>query len=562
VEQSNDKNQAVNDKLKESHVTFLIPYMTKDSEGKRICSVEIEIAAILCLSETKRKKPRILAGSPEKISCVSKIYYPLWSVPWNGKCIIIDGLDLLSFKMKFNDLPDVLGFTEDLNRSSSSFNLFLEALEQHSRTFQRFKSSRKIDLNGIVNRPSMLESLALVVNKGVAISEEDDEDAVFVSPIVSEEEAEKRAHFFIDQWGLLNSEIDSLHYAIEVLNRQTEHHKEKISVEIEEIRRDYDLRISHTKKLVNRKVKALVKEKEKIENRIEKVCKRRLEKILRERDRLKQRIDRLNVSLREAVKSRRRQVSRYPKRSTTRIDNKIATYRNDIRILKEKISEIAKTEAEIRKEAQKRLKEIEEKYRTMITEEMEKLEILKEARRLEISEKSELMSRLDHISSIIEAQLRRLIAKKSKEINDLESKAIPANIEETSLIGIPFYLVIFESPRRVRAEIYPPMVAGSSTSTMRKIKRMFFSFSLESRMNLLLNPRFPEFNRDIFLSLEKKVRSNSAFRGLIFERARSNNLLESSKFADSVTKGMDKLEKEGWINHDEKLSIIEMYVKS
>jgi len=521
----------------------------------------MERAAILCLSETKRKKPRILAGSSEKISCIAKLYYPLWAVPWNGRCIIIDGLDLLSSKMRHDEIPDVLRFTEDLKKSSSSLDLFLETLKRHSRTFQKFVSSRDLYLKGIIDESEMLKSLISVL-EDEKISKKEGQDAVFVPPIISDEKAKERAQEFIDQWNILNSEIDSLHYAIEVLNEETEYHKEKILVEIEEIRRDYDLRISRTKKLVDRKVRALVKEKEKTEGKIEKACKRRLEKILREKDRLRQKVERLDLSLREAVKTRRKQKKKYPKRSTTRIDNRIAKYRDDIRILKEKMAELNNLEAEIYKETQRSLKEVEEKYRALITEELEKLEILEESRKLEISEKNELRSRMDQASSMIESLLRELIAMKTKEMDDLENKAIPAEIEEISLIGIPFYLVIFESPKKVRAEVYPPMVARNHAGAMQKIRRIFFSFSLESRMRLLLNPRFSEFNREIFLKFEKKMKINPAFREVIFEKAKSNNLLEFSEFMKSVAEGIKELEEEGWVSRNERQSIIEMYVKS
>jgi len=547
--------------LKSTCQILLLPYLIEETEGKGACPIEMERAAILCLSEAKRKKPGILTGRSEKISCISKLYYPLWGVPWNGRCIVIDGLDMLSSRIKHNVIPDVLMFIEDLNRSSSSFTLFLEVLKQHSRTFQRFASSRESHLKGIVSKSLILKSLPTILNEAEKISEEGNR-AVFVPPIISVEKAEEKAQDFIEQWNLLNSEVDSLHYAIEVLDEKTEHHKEKISAEIDEIHGDYDSRISRTKRLVDRKVKSLVKEKKKTESKVEKACRRKLERLLKERDRLKLKVDRLNSSLREAENRRKRQVRRYPKRSTTRIDNMIAKYRGEIRILKEKIAEIARMEADIRKETRKKLEEIEEKYQALIAEELEKLKILEEARKLEISEKSKIISRIDQASSSIESQLRELIAEKIKEMDELENMAIPAELEETSLIGIPFYLVIFESPKRERVEIYPPMVASSSTGTMQKIRRMFFSFSLESRMGLMLNPRFPELNKEIFLNLERKVKSNFSFREIIFERARSNNLLGSPDFMHSVAEGIEELEREGWINHNERLNIMEMYVKS
>ena len=550
---------AMEGKLRSIHPIFLIPYLTEELERENPCTAEMERAAILCLSEAKRKKIGILGGISERISCIAKLYYPLWAVPWDDRCIIIDGLDMISSNVTGSEVPDVLGFTEDLHRSSSSLALFLETLKRHSQTFQRFKSSRRITLKGVVNEDPVLKSLMKIFREALKISGEDESDVAFAPLIISQEQAEERAQRFIEQWNFLNSELDSLLYAIEVLNREAEHHKEKISLEIEEIRRDYNLRISRTRKQVDRKVKSLVKEKEKAKSKIENTGKRRLEKIIKEKNRLKERIERFNLSLREALETRKRQKSRYPKRSTTRIDSRIAKYRNEIRMLKERISELGKQEAKIRRETSRRLKEIEERYRVMIVGELEKLEVLEEARKLEISEKSELISRIDQISSAIESQVRGLIAGKTEEINRLEGKAVPFEIGETSLVGIPFYIAIFESPKRVRAEIYPPMVAKSYTSVTQKIKRMFFSFSLESRIELLLNPRFPELNREIFLNLEKRLRSSISFRQMIFETGKSNNLLGSPEFASSIAEGIGELEREGWVGRDERQKIMKIY---
>lgn len=549
-------------KLRSMHPVFLVPYVTEESERENPCTVEMERAAILCLSEAKRKKVGILAGGSEKISCIAKLYYPLWAVPWDDRCIIVDGLNIISSSIRRNKVPDVLGFTEDLNKSLSSFALFLDALKQHSQTFRRFKSSRRITLKGIVNKTSVLKSLTTIFREAVKLNEEERLDVVFVPLIISHEQAEARAQRFIEQWDVLNDEIDSLLYAIEVLNEAGEYHKEKISAEIEEIRKDYDLRISRTRKLVDKKVKNLVKEKEKAKSKIEKAAKRRLEKIIREKNRLKERIERFSSSLREAVEARKRQKSRYPKRSTTRIDNRIAKYRNDTRMLREKISELEKMEANIRRETYERLKDVEKRHRIAIAEELGKLEILEEAMKLEISEKSELISRIDQLSSTIESQIRELIAEKSVEIENLERKAMQFELKETSLIGIPFYMIIFESPKRVRVEIYPPMVAKSYTSALQRIKRMFFSFSLESRMELLLNQRFPELDKEIFMNLKRRIGSSITFRAMIFETERSNNLLESSKFANSIAEGMGELEREGWIGREEGQKIMRMYVES
>ena len=542
------------------HPILLVPYLIDDSERENPCTPKMERAAILCLSEAKRKKAGILSRRSERISCIAKLHYPLWAVPWDERCIIIDGLDIISSSIKSSVTPDVLEFTEALHRSSSSLNLFLETLRRHSKTFQRFKSLRKVSLKGVISEVPLLRSLITILEDAETGAKEWI-DAAFIPPIPMEQ-AEKRAYRFIAEWENINSEIDSLFYAIEVLSGETERHKEKIFLEIKTIQGDYDLRISRTRKLVDKKVKSLIKEKERIKGKIEKTGNRRLEKIIREKERLKDRFERLRLSLREALEIRKRQKKKYPNRSTTRIDNKIAKYRSDMQILKEKISNLERAEERTRREILERLREAEERYGSMIGEELEKIRFLEEARNLEISEKRKIISRIDRVSSAIEAQIRELIAEKTKEKENLENRAISFELKEASLIGIPFYIAIFKSPKRERAEIYPPMIAKSYTSTLQRIKRVFFSFSLESRMELLLNSRLPDLDREIFQNLKRRMESSISFRKMIFEAGRSNNLLESPSFADDVAEGISELEEEGWISRDERRRIIAMYLES
>ena len=547
-------------KMRIMQQALTIPYLIEESGRENPFTLEMERAAILCLSEAKRKKIGILSGGSERLSCLAEVLYPLWAVPWNDGCIIVDGLDITSSDMRLNEAPSVIRFIEDMSRAHSSFATFLKTLKRHSRTFRGFKSSRRVTLKGVVNKAPVLESLRMILEETIETHRRDQSNIVFASLIVSREEAEERARRFIEEWNVLNGEIDSLFYAIEVLNREVEHHKYRLSLEIDEIRRDYDSRISRTRKMVDKKVKSLVKEKEKAENKINKAGKRRLDAIIREKNRLKERIERFNLSLHEALEARKRQKSKYPKRSTTRIDNRIAKYRNDIRILKRKISELEKQEAEVRRETLRSLKEIEEIHQKMIGEELDKIEILEEARKLEVSEKSELISQIDRISSMIESQIRELASKKTEELKRLENKAVQRKIEETSLIGIPFYIAIFESPRKMRADIYPPMIARSYGGVLQRIKRIF-SFNLESRMELLLDPRFPELNKELFLSLEKRINSSIPFRRMIFETGKANNLLGSPQFSRCISEGISGLEREGWIDQNEGQNIIEMYVE-
>ncbi|KUO42921.1 MAG: hypothetical protein APU95_00260 [Hadesarchaea archaeon YNP_N21] len=63
---------------------LILPYAIEDVDRKKPFTGEMEVAAIHCLAEAERKKG-VLVSQPEKISFVSKIYYPFWAIPWGGR---------------------------------------------------------------------------------------------------------------------------------------------------------------------------------------------------------------------------------------------------------------------------------------------------------------------------------------------------------------------------------------------------------------------------------------------------------------------------------------------
>jgi len=537
---------------------FTVPYLTEEAGREYPCTSEMERAAILSLSEAKRKKGGFLSGE-EKISCIARLYYPFWIVPWNNKCIVVDGLDMISSNIRHHEAPDVLKFTEALRKSSSSPKPFIDTLKRHIQTFRKFKSSRKVAFRGIVFDESLLRSFSSILSEAEEVEADERSHLPFAPMLISMEEAEDRSKHLIEEWNLLNDEVESLHYAIEVLNLESERHKEKISIEINEIRKEYDERISKTRKLVDKSVRSLTREMEREKSRVERDFRRRLDRLERERSKLEDRIETLSSSLRRALEARRRQKSRYPRRSTTRIDSRISKYRDNVQVLKKRLSELKRMEDDVRREMQRKIGAIEEKYQGAINKELEKLRVLEEARRRELSEKSELISQIDQLSSSIESHIRGLMEIKADEMESLERRALPFRFEGTSLFGIPFYMSVFESSRRVRVEVYPPMIAKGYKGLLQRIKRAFFSFSLESRIGLLLNQRYPDLSREVFLKVKDIISSNISFKSRILEVGRANNLLDSPDFANSIVKGVVELEREGWINGDEAHRLIRMY---
>jgi len=539
---------------------FIVPYVVEEPGRQRTFTREMEKAAILCLSEGKRKKPGILGGASEELDYIAKFHYPLWGFPWEDKCIVIDGLGLISVTVVHFEVPDVEKFTEDLKRSIVSYSIFRETLKNHGQTFSRFTSTEEKIIDALVAESPVLRSLLGLINQAEKTKEISRDDMFLVLPKFSREEAAKRAESLIGEWRRLQAEVRALEYAIKALEEELGHHRERISIEIEQMTEGYEKRISRMRKPVEKRVRQLMKEKERETEKATLRHEKKLKEILKEEDRLGHKIEELKRLLETQQKRRKNQKRKYPKRSTTRIDRRIELYKQKLDDLSKRMSRWGELKKQLRIEGEETISSIKERYLGMVAKEMDKLEILEQSRNLEVSGKREIMREIEDTSSTIEAQIKQLMAEKANHMRDLEAKALSFKVDGTVLIGIPFYIVQYNSAGKTRIDVYPPIMVASYDGIVQRIKRTILSFSLESRIQLLLNSRYPELNDGIFNVFKEDTEVDPALREGISQIGKSRNFLELRNFRDEVTKGLIELEAEGWLNAKEKESILNIYV--
>jgi hypothetical protein len=539
---------------------IVIPYSVKELSREKAFTQEMERAAILCLSEVKRRKPSILRGSAEETEYIAKLNYPLWAVPWRGKCIVADGLGLVSTTISYNQIPSVLDFTENLKRSSTSFSIFKKTLEENEHAFEGFASAEKVELNGMISDNSTLEALSHFIDQAKP-QKEVPETAVVAVPIAyDEKKVENITEHFLNKWQRLQTDVGGLRFALQVLREETEHHREKASVELELIWGSYENRISEVKKDVDKKVRQLDKEKVKESATAEKLIEKQIRRLDSEKKKLHQRNNELKRSLDAILIQKKVQKRKYPKRSTTRIDNKIFLFQERIKQVNSEFRHITDLQEQSRNKGQQELKRIEERYLNLAAKEMEKLEILEQSRNLEMTGKRKELKETEDFSSKIEGQIENLIGQKNKDMKTLENMTIQLEAEETLLIWIPFYVIQYRLLEKTRTDLYPPMTVASYEGILKRIQKAIFSFSLEARMQLLLNPRSPNLNETIFTNLQKRLSTDSTLKEQVTEAAFSVNLLAQPGFREQIDKGLAELESEGWLNSKEKENILSIVI--
>jgi len=535
---------------------IVIPYITKEPSREKDFTEEMEKAAILCLSEVKRKKPSVIREIGEKTECITKLHYPLWAIPWRKKCILVDGLGLASTTMSHNKIPSVQDFTENLKRSCTSFSLFNKTLVEHKHMFDGFSSAEKVELKALISESSVLESLSTLIDQSKLQGEISETDVVMVSNVYGKVEIENTTKNFIHEWQRIQTDIDGLSFALRVLREETDNHKEKASKEIELIKGDYENKISIVKKEVDKKIIQLDKEKKKEVEKAEKLVDKEFKKFDVEKRRFNQKLNELRHSLDITLTQKRVQKHRYPKRSTTRIDNRISLLQEKIRQVNSELHRIMDMQGKSRIRGQQEIRRIEERYLGLVAKEMEKIKVLEQSKNLEMSKKKDEIGEIKVLAQKIESQINNLVSQKVKDRETLDGMMLRLETEEPLLVAVPFYVVQYRLGEKARIDLYQPMTAASYEGILKRIQKALFSFSLEARMQLLLSPRSSNLNTVIFSNLQKSLKIDLALKEQILKLAFSANLFVQTGFRDQVSRGLAELESEGWINSKEKENIL------
>jgi len=536
-------------------IMFTAPFVKEDPNRQKAFTKEMEEAAILCLAEANRKKPSLLRGSAEETECVAKLHYPLWAVPWNEKCAVADGLNLTTSTAPHSLVPGTHEFVEDLERSTASFDLFSKILEKHRRTFEGSPETEKVELGTLITDNQVLDALSQLLDGRETGNEPPETGGNFVPQTAERADAEAAAEKLLNEWQRVQTDIDGLKFAQKTLKQETLRHKEKASAELDQVWGIYEKRISETRKDVEKRVKSIEGERNKEAARAERANKTDVEELFTEERKARKKINELQHSLELILAQKRAQKRRYPKRSTSRIDNRASLAKERINQSKSELRRITDLQEETRTNGQQQLRQIEGKSQSLITNETERLTALERSRNTEVTKKTEAANEIQGLSQKIEAQISSLIAQKAKDADTLKAKTIPLKADEPLLVGVPFYVVQYRQQEKTRTDIYPPTTAASYEGIVRKIQKAIFSFSLENRIQLLLSPRSKELNRALFDNLGRSLPRNLALKDQIAKAAQSANLLLRPEFMGQLAVGLSELESEGWLSAKEKENI-------
>ncbi len=545
-----------------SSLSLTLPYVVEDEERKKPFTRDMEAAAVLCLAEAKRKKPGILGAPPEKISFISKLHYPMWAIPWENECIVLDGLGILSHKMVYMKPPDVKLFVEDLERSTTARELFRSALKSHTKTFEDFVETTQVSMDAIVANRKILPTISRYIKQGLTLKEGVTEPPTSILLKLDEKAAMEKAENLFSRWRLIQWEIRGLEYAIRVLGEETKFHEQKIVGEIEQIRETFEDKISCVRPEVEKKVEQLTTELNTKAKSILEVSEKELEVALKERAEHEQKLERLERDKRVYQKRKQLRKHKGDETGVTYWNHKVKVCKNKISEVKGKIKVLSQFIERTRKHGELGVKKLNKTYQRMIVRERKRISSLEALRDFQIDMTKKEIEKLVSEASSITNLIRQLIQQKKLHASHLKEITIPWRPEGVTLVNVPFYVFRYETPEKSRYYVHPPVVAMGYEGIIRRIQKTIRSFSLESRIKLLLRPRSRAL-REMFTSFfAERIREDEALEKVVHKMGSSNNLLNVQDFGEALARGVEELKAEGWISQEERDAVLEAYSSS
>lgn len=541
---------------------MVLPYVIEESGRKTRFSGAMEAAALLCIAEAERKKkPRLFGRTVENLGFISKLYYPLWAIPWENNSLLIDGMEPVSNNISYYKPPDIESFIEHLKRSTSVQELYHSALRSHRETFSDFISFAEIPMSGLITDGEMRSSMLTYIQESQAKKSTSHEpQSSLIQPKIDEKSAVKISRKTIDHSNRLQSEIKGLQFAIDTLGRETQKHVGMIDKEIKQTRKKYESRLSKVMVEVEQRREELGKEKDQKIEHVTTINKGEIDARLNERKRWERELLRLEQSRNEYERRKELRKRKNDEVGEARWEARLRNVQNQISTVKGKIKALSNFVDRSNKETEKTTRKLLDTYQKLIDKEEKKITDLKSLQDSEIEKQEKEREELQRESHAIIEKIERLIEQKTEHSSILKEATIPWELETPTLIHIPFYLVQYNAEQEKRYRFRPPSVARDHEGLVMKIRKTLRSRSLESRISALLKARSKALER-LITTLEEKLKTDKGIERSLNQLGATHNLLTTANFKERAKAGMEELEVEGWIKPEEKDSILEIYAK-
>jgi hypothetical protein len=520
------------------------PFIVESNEGKESVSYPAELAGAVCLTEFQRRKTGFLRDTAEKTSFLSKLYYPVWLVPFENSCLIIDGLATSTHICTFKEPANTGLFVEELKKHSAVMQEFTVALSTQAKNCEKFASTVNVPLKALIADKELLKFFPDYLKSSAVFSSD---KMVFVPSGIEGDNAVAARDAVANCLRRIEANAKGLQYALEVLMEEVEFHQRMLLNEVELLKEKSAAEAESLKPEVERNIAQLKVRHDAVAARV-----------LKDTEKKTAALEKKHEKYMRKLQSLERRKEALSKRSTTRRAYQSYTlekYNREINDAKKEIRAINSLIEEARKEGSKSVKKLEEEFRSAASLEEAKIKTLNIRYEAKIGERKQQSAAMASETAAITKNFTSLIDELQRAASVFrEHVAVNWKLNYPTLICVPVYVAGYVKDSEERYSLFSPVTVSEDAGVLQGLRKIL-TLTSEPRLKRLMRAASNELQELLSASVIKRMQSQETFRQSITSLCRVNNLLEREDFERMLSEGLTEAEQKRWLTAEEATAV-------
>ena len=521
---------------------FILPFTTSTAKRLKAFTKNMEMAAILYLAESERKKgeSRVLRKTDEKLVFVAKAFYPIWLIPYRGSTLIFDGRSYTSHTLFYDTIPDIETFSKNLRENRKTTESYTATLIRNKDYFRNFNGKEEIKIEGLIANSELVKDFKTYLHKMKKAKRCLKNEAVLPNTI-EDSEIREGIRQLLNLRRRTAKDIRKLENSMRLLSTITLRRIKAIRTEIRRTQHNYHKQIEKIKPKVRKRIW-------RIQNKHNREITRKSEKFKKELQRLNENRIELQKTLRylktEAQRCKTKMLSKNNskkiqwKMKLKRIENKLPT-------LGKKIETIVKKTRKVESDLKLNICQQKVKCDEHI-EAAKKIFIdLQAATDAKIALKRREVVTLESLAREIANSIREMVQTKRVFLKEFDAIAMARKKRVRELICLPFYLARYEKSDKKRYVVYPPAFV-EDMGILTRMKGALGAAKLKSLIQCR-SKAITIFLDQLLMFIEK----NPVLEKDVTETGIQASILLRKRLRVGIKKGLIELEKQNWISKNE-----------
>jgi hypothetical protein len=529
---------------------ILISHFNYSLKSQLHLSKNAELAAIIGLALSRRKKKGFLRNTEEKIKYVSRFEYPFYIYKRHEKVIILSPSLLDENILNIISTIDTHKFLGEIHRTSKSKRHYIEFLTENINLFEKNRKINQISLDGIMINNDLSSFLIKEAKKEKVVEKTINKNKIF---LLEEEKTEIILDRFDDIQKKVQTDLDNLEFVADVINSELDRHILKNDIEINMIEEQADIKISEVLPSIKRHNREIEKEKISAIRQFEKISKKKLSDLSRLKNKVENELRRHRQQEARFNREKQKKKDKQDKYGEQFWSKELAKCKKEIVKLE---TSFKRCEDDINKQRVKSSEHI-DRIRNLYLEKMniERQKIIKIENRRDtiIRTLKTNQRRLDELTDKITNDMVKQIEMKKLEIEKIEDHLISWKIDDNMVIFAPFYLTRYSSEKEVRYDVIVPQQVNIEKNTISNVGRKLVG--LENNLADNLKPFSIDLSEMVIQDILEKLSKNVKFSSEVDEEACNMNIFELEGFSNMMLDGLDELVGKDLLNRNEATKI-------